>query len=138
MDFLITLHSHNRWLIVLFGLVAIIHLVLNLRNPKNYEKKTNLFVKIFSYVLAIQFVIGLILFYNKGVSLDWDMQVLRIQMEHATTMLLAVAIAHTSAAWKNAETSKRLRNTLFAMIVSILLIFAGVVRIGGFSLWLGM
>lgn len=29
------------------------------------------------------------------------MSALRIQFEHATTMILAVAIAHSAAAWKN-------------------------------------
>jgi hypothetical protein len=137
MDFLTILHGHNRWLMIIFALFAIFSIISNMRDSGEYKKFTKLAGSIYAYALALQFVIGLILFFPKGNALDWDMSALRIQFEHATTMILAIAIAHSPAAWKKLETSKRLRNTLIAYIVSMLLIFLGVIRIGGMSLWLG-
>jgi len=62
---------------------------------------------------------------------------MRIQFEHATTMILAVAIAHSAAAWKKLDTSRRIKNTLIAYLISLFLIVLGVIRIGGMSLWIG-
>ena len=137
MDFLITIHGHNRWLMIIFALLAIFSILSNMRDSGEYKKITRLTGSIYAYALALQFVIGLILFFPKGNALDWNMSALRIQFEHATTMILAIAIAHSPAAWKKLEISKRLRNTLIAYIVSLLLIILGVIRIGGMSLWLG-
>ena len=137
MDFLITIHGHNRWLMIIFALLAIFSILSNMRDSGEYKKFTRLTGSIYAYALALQFVIGLILFFPKGNALDWNMSALRIQFEHATTMILAIAIAHSPADWKKLEISKRLRNTLIAYIVSLLLIILGVIRIGGMSLWLG-
>ena len=137
MDFLIILHGHNRWLMLIFALMAILSIIANMRDAKEYKKITKLSGSIYAYALALQFLIGLALFFPKGNALNWDMSALRIQLEHATTMILAVAIAHSPAAWKKLETSKRLRNTLIAYLVSLFLIFLGVIRIGGAALWFG-
>lgn len=137
MDFLITLHGHNRWLMVIFALLAIVSIIMNMKDSGEYKKFTKLSGSIYAYALALQFLIGLALFFPKGNALDWDMAALRIQLEHATTMILAVAIAHSAAAWKKLETGKRLRNTLIAYVVSLFLIFLGVIRIGGSALWFG-
>ncbi|MFM6956667.1 MAG: hypothetical protein ACKOX1_08990 [Ignavibacteria bacterium] len=137
MDFLILLHGHNRWLMIIFAIVAILSIIMNMKDSSEFKKFTALTGSLYAYALAVQFLIGLILFFPKGNALDWDMSALRIQLEHATTMILAIAIAHSPAAWKKLETGKRLRNTLIAYIVSLLLIFLGVIRIGGMGLWLG-
>lgn len=137
MDFLVTLHGHNRWLMVLFAITAIVTLIMNLKDSKEYKSITRISGLIYAYASGIQFLIGILLFYPKAESLDWDMSALRIQFEHATTMILAVAIAHSPAAWKKLETPKRLKNTLIAYIISLFLIFLGVIRIGGMSLWTG-
>jgi hypothetical protein len=137
MDFLITLHGHNRWLMLSFALLAIVSIIINMKDTGEYKKFTKLSGSLYAYALAIQFLIGLILFFPKGNALDWDMSALRIQLEHATTMILAIAIAHSPAAWKKLENSKRLRNTLIAYVVSMFFIFLGVIRIGGISLWIG-
>ncbi|MFM8840835.1 MAG: hypothetical protein ACKOFB_07035 [bacterium] len=137
MDFLVTLHGHNRWLIVLFAITAIVTLIMNLKDSREYKSITRISGLIYAYALGIQFLIGILLFYPKAESLDWNMSALRIQFEHATTMILAVAIAHSPAAWKKLETPKRLKNALIAYIISLFLIFLGVIRIGGMSLWTG-
>ena len=102
-----------------------------------YKKSTKFFGSLYAYFLVFQFLIGLLLFFPKAQSLNWDMSVLRIQFEHATTMILAIGIAHSAAAWKKLEPSKRINNTLIAYVVSLGLIFLGVIRIGGLSLWTG-
>ncbi|NBO70826.1 MAG: hypothetical protein EBU66_02140 [Bacteroidetes bacterium] len=137
MEILTTLHGHNRWLIVIFALLAIVFLILNRKDSTEYKKSTKFFGSLYAYFLVFQFLIGLLLFFPKAQSLNWDMSVLRIQFEHATTMILAIGIAHSAAAWKKLEPSKRINNTLIAYVVSLGLIFLGVIRIGGLSLWTG-
>ena len=137
MEILTTLHGHNRWLIVIFALLAIVFLILNRKDSTEYKKSTKFFGSLYAYFLVFQFLIGLLLFFPKAQSLNWDMSVLRIQFEHATTMILAIGIAHSAAAWKKLEPSKRINNTLIAYVVSLALIFLGVIRIGGMSLWTG-
>lgn len=65
MEFLTTLHGHNRWLIILFAVLAVITLILNRKDPSEYKKNTRLFGSIYAYALALQFIIGLILFFQK-------------------------------------------------------------------------
>ncbi|MFM7157105.1 MAG: hypothetical protein ACKO2H_12905 [Bacteroidota bacterium] len=137
MEILTTLHGHNRWLIVIFALLAIVFLILNRKDSTEYKKSTKFFGSLYAYFLVFQFLIGLLLFFPKAQSLNWDMSVLRIQFEHATTMILAIGIAHSAAAWKKLEPSKRINNTLIAYVVSLGLIFLGVIRIGGMSVWTG-
>jgi len=137
MEILIHLHGHNRWLMIIFAIFAIISIIMNMKDSGEFKKITMFAGSLYAYGLALQFVIGLILFFPKGNALDWDMSALRIQLEHATTMILAIAIAHSPAAWKKLETSKRLRNTLIAYIISMALIILGVIRIGGMALWFG-
>lgn len=137
MEILTTLHAHNRWLIVIFALLAIVFLILNRKDSTEYKKSTKFFGSLYAYFLVFQFLIGLLLFFPKAQSLNWDMSVLRIQFEHATTMILAIGIAHSAAAWKKLEPSKRINNTLIAYVVSLGLIFLGVIRIGGMSVWTG-
>jgi hypothetical protein len=122
---------------LIFALLAIASVIMNMKDTSEFKKMTRLSGSIYAYALAIQFLVGLFLFFPKGTALDWDMAALRIQFEHATTMILAVAIAHSPAAWKKLETGKRLRNTLIAYGVSVFLIILGVIRIGGMGLWLG-
>ena len=126
MEILTTLHAHNRWLIVIFALLAIVFLILNRKDSTEYKKSTKFFGSLYAYFLVFQFLIGLLLFFPKAQSLNWDMSVLRIQFEHATTMILAIGIAHSAAAWKKLEPSKRINNTLIAYVVSLGLIFLGV------------
>lgn len=137
MEFLQMLHGHNRWLIALFGISSVITIVINLIQSSEFNSRTGITIKIYAYVLAFQFLGGLILFFPKASALNWDMSALRIQLEHATTMILAIAIAHSTAAWKSAEPRKRLRNSLIAVCISLLLVVAGVARIGGMQLWMG-
>jgi len=73
MEFLTTLHGHNRWLIILFAFLAVITLILNRKDPSEYKKNTLLFGSIYAYALALQFIIGLILFFPKAQALEWDM-----------------------------------------------------------------
>jgi uncharacterized membrane protein YfhO len=55
--------------------------------------------------------------------------------EHAVTMLLAVVAAHLPRMWKNLEDTKRYRNAFLAVLVALLLVFAGIAPIGGWTRW---
>jgi uncharacterized membrane protein YphA (DoxX/SURF4 family) len=54
------------------------------------------------------------------------------RIEHAVTMLIAIAIAHSSAAWRQSDDEqKKFRNNLIVVVVSLAFIILGVVRLRG-------
>lgn len=57
------------------------------------------------------------------------------RLEHATTMLLAVIAGHMTAMWrKSTDSATKYRNQLLLVVLSLLLVFFGVIRLrGGFT-----
>jgi len=53
------------------------------------------------------------------------------RIEHGVAMILAAVVAHLPARWKNAVPQIRFRNSLFAVIGSILLVIAGLMVLPG-------
>jgi len=62
---------------------------------------------------------------------------LRQRWEHLGIMLVAVIVAHLPAMWKKKDDTTRYRNTLIAVVVSLLLVVLGVTLLPG-NRWLGI
>lgn len=135
MSFLLTLHSHNRWLFVLIAVVLIVKLAINLIKRNPWSGFDGILLRIYTALMSLQFLIGLVLFYNLGSALGWDMKLLRLNLEHATTMIIALGLAHFTAKWKNADSATRSRNVLIVVAISLLLIILGVARLRGMQFW---
>lgn len=127
MSTFIIIHSINRWLASLSALALLITLITGWLQKKPFDKKTVMLTTAFAGFMDLQMLLGLILLVlNMSIkgSIEQD------DIEHASTMFLAVIAAHLPALWKKKEDSIRTRNTLIAVIASIILIFLGVGRLG--------
>jgi len=58
------------------------------------------------------------------------------RLEHAITMLIALAIVHLPRRWRKAPAPARYRNDLVVVLVTMLVIIAGVARLPGPDRWL--
>ncbi len=123
MMFLLTLHSIVRWLAILLALAAIVKLVIGLIQKQDYDKMTGGLVSAFAGLMDTQLLLGLMFFLWNGLA---GAGFPRQRWEHLVIMLAAVIVAHLPAMWKKAEAQKRLRNTLAAVIGSLVLVALGV------------
>lgn len=123
MFFLLTLHSIVRWLVILVALAAIVKLTIGLLKKQDFDTMTGGLVSAFGGLMDTQLLLGLLFFIWNGLA---GAGFPRQRWEHLVIMLVAVVVAHLPAMWKKAETQVRLRNTLLAVIGSLLLVVLGV------------
>jgi uncharacterized membrane protein YqjE len=79
----------------------------------------------YTILLDIQVLLGLtILIFDGGFD--------QARIEHATTMIIAVIVAHLNAMWrKSGDSGKIFRNNLIVILISLALILLGVIRLRG-------
>jgi hypothetical protein len=123
MFFLLTLHSIVRWVVILAAVAAIVKLVIGLAQKGDYDKTTRGLVSAFSGLMDTQVLLGLLFFVWNGMA---GAGFPRQRWEHLVIMLVAVVVAHLPAMWKKAEPQIRLRNTLAAVVGSLVLVIIGV------------
>ncbi len=121
MEFLYTLHSHNRWLILAAAVLALLKLTLTWISRGEYSKTDNILMGLFRWLLTIQFLIGLVLIFSLGFVMH--------RIEHGVTMFLALGAVHFSERWKTAPGPIRARNTVVMIIVALVLIGVGIARL---------
>jgi len=128
MEFVITLHSIIRWVVVAAAVVALVlSLVTWLRNEQNGQADRKAMAA-FTGTLDLQLLLGIILLLWAGFSRGGG-GFPRYRLEHAVTMVIAVILAHLSALWKRRVPAVRARNSFFLIIVVLALIWAGVNRL---------
>lgn len=126
----LTLHSIDRWLIVLAALLAIIRAINGLSFKRGYTKQDNSIGMWFTIFLDIQLLLGIILYYLytsgfQNISSLMGSQVTRFfGLEHVIAMVIAVVVAHIGRAMvRRAETApQKHRRTLIWFGVTLLLI----------------
>lgn len=128
MDILLIAHSHLRWLVVIVAVIAVVKFAVGWLKGGEFKGMDRGLTAGFSGVMDLQATLGIILLIWMGVS-GGGFPMFRI--EHGTTMILAAILGHVPARWKNAETTVRLRNTLFCILGSLLLVYVGVMRLPG-------
>lgn len=136
-QFINTLHSHNRWLILLAAIAAIGSMIHSLIKGQGMKPLDARLIRFYGAFLTLQFLLGIILLVNLGTAMGWDMAALRLHMEHAFTMFLALGAAHFTARWRKSSDPGRIRNMLFCILASLVLIIAGVARLRGMAFWFG-
>jgi hypothetical protein len=134
MTFVLTLHSIVRWLTVLVAVAAIVKFAMGWLQKQPFDKTAKALVSAFGGMMDLQLLLGFIFFFWNGLSIEGGLT-LRYRLEHLGVMLVAVVVAHLPAMWKKAEDNKRYRNTLIAIVVSLLLVVAGVAALPG-NRWL--
>jgi hypothetical protein len=102
--FLLTLHNVTRWLVIIFALIAIVRAFSGWFTKKDWTGGDNRSGLIYTIVLDIQLLLGIILFIYPGIYTQMMLadpgaamgnHLIRFYaIEHTTVMLLAVILAH--------------------------------------------
>lgn len=126
-DIIHTIHGEVRWLVAIAALIVIIKFALGLIRKEQYKQLDRRLMAGLVGLFDLNLLLGLILLFSFGFD---D----RTRLEHVGTMLVAVLLAHSNAAWKKSDDSTKLfRNNLILVIVVLALVFLGVQTIrGGF------
>lgn len=128
MNILLMAHSGVRWLILLVAAVAVVKFALGWLQGGEFKGMDRGLASAFSGLMDLQVTLGLILLLWSGFA-GVGFPLFRI--EHAVAMILAAVVGHVPARWKNTESKRRFRNTLFAVIGSILLVIVGISLLPG-------
>lgn len=128
MDLLFIAHSHLRWLVLIVAALAVIKFAAGWLMKSEFKGMDRGLAAGFSGVMDLQATLGLILIIWMGVA---GMGFPMYRIEHGVTMIIAAAVAHLPARWKNAADNVRFRNTLFCVLGALLLVYLGVMRLPG-------
>lgn len=125
MNTLILIHGTIRWLVALVAIIGIVKFALGWLQQMPYKSMDRGLMSGYVGLLDLNLLLGLIiLIFGGGFN--------RPRIEHTGIMLVAIVIAHSSAAWrKSDDAQKKFRNNLIVVIVSLVLIFMGVVGLRG-------
>jgi len=125
-EFVLKLHGEMRWLVALVAAIALVKFGLGWLRRSEFAGMDRALMATFTGLLDLNLLMGAVLL----VGLGGGMAAPRI--EHATTMFLAVAAAHSSAIWRRSDDSARkFRNNLIVVVVAIALVLLGVIRLRG-------
>jgi multisubunit Na+/H+ antiporter MnhB subunit len=126
MLYVLMAHSAVRWLIVLTALITLFWLGWGLASKRAYDQKTWMLVNAYSGFMSLQMLLGVIYFLWSGLA---GIGFPRHRLEHLTVMIVAVIVSHLPKRWKTAPDAVRYRNDLIAIVVSIVLVIAGVLAL---------
>jgi hypothetical protein len=123
-DVLFHAHSGNRYLVLLAGVVALGLLVWGLFSGRRYDRAANVSGAVFTGLLDLQVVIGLVLV------AVWPWHPMLIG--HLVLMLVALGAAHglRVSARRQATDRGRYTRALLAVVVPLVLIAGGILAIG--------
>ena len=126
MAFVLEIHGLVRWLVALLAIVAIIKFTLGWLRNLPFTSADRGIMSAYTGLMDLNLLLGLILLFGLGGGFPMH------RIEHATTMIIAVVVAHLSAIWKKSDdVSKKFRNYLIVVVVSIILIVMAVIRLRG-------
>lgn len=126
MNLILTVHSLLRWLVVLAALVAAVKYLAGWLGDLTYEPNDRRLGAMLAGLLDLQVVIGLLLLVLDGLG-GVGFPVYRL--EHAVTMLFAVAAVHLGIRRSDAPDRTRFRNGFIAVLVAILFVYVGIARL---------
>lgn len=128
------LHSLIRWLVIIAALATIVKLSLNLTRKAEFDGASRGLVAAFSGLMDLQVLLGLIYFVWNGLAMgqlfSFGTPIIRQRWEHLFVMVIALVVAHLPARWKDKPDQLRTRNTLIAVLGSLLLVGLGVSMLG--------
>lgn len=127
MDILLGLHSLVRWVIVIVAVVAVVRFALVWREKATTNARMDRgLMSGFTGLMDTQALLGIVFLFWSGFGGQGFPQ---FRIEHAVTMILAVAVGHLSMRWRNAEDKIRARNNLLVILGALVLVFIGVSRL---------
>lgn len=132
MEFLLTLHGHNRWLVVAAWGLSLVLLMLSPRKSIAPWRPATLAFGALLGIVALQFVLGVVLFVWK-----WQAggSIPHYRWEHVVLMVLALGALHMPLRWRRLPAPQWQRRTAWILLLAGALIFLGVARLP--KGWLG-
>jgi hypothetical protein len=123
--FVLEIHGLVRWLVAVVAIAAIIKFALGWLRQMPYTAVDRGIMSAYTGLLDTNLLLGLILFFSLG---GFPMP----RIEHASTMIVAIIVAHLSAIWrKSDDAAKVFRNNLIVVAISFALIISAVVILRG-------
>lgn len=119
MNFLLTLHSINRWIIVVVAVIALVKFALGWLGKRDFQRVDQSLMTAYTALLDLQLLLGIVLLIWQGFDASY-------RIEHAITMVIAIVLAHLARRWRAAEDVIRYRNYFLLIAAGMLLIIAGV------------
>jgi hypothetical protein len=116
MELFVTIHGLFRWVVAILAIVVLVKYAIGWLGKRPFTDLDRQLGTAYAGAVTIQFVLGLI--------------------EHVVYGLIAVALAHMTAMFKNQPDEKRFRNAFFLVLLSVLVILWSVIRLRGG--WFGM
>jgi hypothetical protein len=127
MNMLLAAHSGVRWLVIVVAVVVLVKCLWGWLGKQPFASIDRTLTKAFAGVVDLQVLLGLIYLLWSGFA---GAGFPRYRIEHAVTMILAAVVAHF-AGRKGASDSARFRNATIAVVVTLLLVFAGIAVLPG-------
>ncbi len=124
MDFVLSLHSNVRWVIVVVSSATIVKLGLGWRAGRPYEPADRILTAAFAGMMDLQALLGIIYLLWAGIGAGQGFPAVRVI--HALIMVVAVAVSHLPARWKDAPSADRYRAGVFSVLAALVLIVIGV------------
>ena len=128
MNILLMAHSGLRWLVLLVAAVAVVKFALGWLKGGEFKGMDRGLASAFSGLMDLQALLGIVFLLLNGFT-GSGFPLFRI--EHGTIMILAAVVGHLPSRWKNAASKTRFRNSLFAIVGSVLLVIVGIALLPG-------
>ncbi len=115
-------HSGLRWIVVLVSLVTLALLVIRLIQNGTVDKTLRMLLRVFSAVIGIQVLLGIILLIARGTWLSHE-------IEHAVIMIIAIVVSNGYMAFRKRGDRAYIVSALISMLLTLGLIYLGVARL---------
>ena len=134
---LLTVHSLNRWLVVVLLLIALVRGISGWTRQREWASRDELTTRVLLAVLDLQLLLGIALYaISPIVRAGWSdlpatmgNRVLQFwTIEHAPTMILAIAVVHIGrvVAKRADDDRRRFRVVTISVAIATLLILGGI------------
>jgi hypothetical protein len=119
------LHSWTRWAFLIVAIAALVMFILGLIQKRAWDKRANTLLNVYSSVLSLQWLFGVILLISWGSIIGFNQ---RHFWEHLTVQTIAVIVANAHHGWRRRELpdAARWRNGLLVIVISLALIMVGI------------
>ena len=128
MELFVTIHGLFRWAVAILAVVVLVKYAIGWLGKRPFTDLDKQLGSSYAIAMTIQFVLGLINIVLYIIAGTFNP---RLQIEHAVYGLIAVALAHMTAMFKNQPDDKRFRNAFFLVLLSLIVVVWSVIRLRG-------
>ena len=122
-----TIHGELRWIFALVAVIGIVRTIYGLTQEKKFSSFDSRWALAYSILLDLQALYGILLIlYLAFFKLESLSATINWVGMHPVFMLAAVVVGHLGPRWKDAPDKKRYQTQFVVYIVSLALIFVGV------------